>query len=537
MNFTRFKTVLISFILIFSYFSPLFAFDDTNILVEEAVNHIYQKRYRQAYQTLKKAYEQSPRHPGVHFNLGRLFELTGNIREALKEYRLAASLDTSMVAARRGLARCIVELKRQQLEKEQQSPVLKHKSAPVVHIEQRPIIPQSNIIRQNPQNYNKIKHNIPLPEVKVTFTEPKLPPLPQRVIAKVSKLTGEKKAEKVLNEGKTDKAILLLNKILKKNPDSPVGHFLMGKALSIKGDLFASIKHFEEALRVDQNYYEAYYLLGKDYAKVNLLDDAIKNYKIYYAVKPQSRVALEMARIYEKMNKPLLAKEYYQKANSDNPGNVAIQRTLSDSTRKVAMNQYYRGSYAFSIKKYKEASSLLNKALSSNTLQTVYRDDAIKKINIAQRELGILNKTQMPIRNGFLKSRKIYGTTDLKYYQLTDINFKTRFTGPITVEWRGYVAKKFPMYGRDFVLMIKELSQDELDIMHRDRNNYRLNENYNNQPVFLVIAKRGTLPAFIKEGKMITVTGSVDWKSYNIVNPLGQTVKMPAFNFISAFPG
>ncbi|MDN5279833.1 MAG: hypothetical protein PWR01_3798, partial [Clostridiales bacterium] len=92
--------------------SPVLAFDNTNILVEEAVNHIYQQRYKQAHQALKNAYEQSPRHPGVHFNLGRLFELTGNFSEALKEYRLAAGLDTSMVAARRGIARCVVELKR-----------------------------------------------------------------------------------------------------------------------------------------------------------------------------------------------------------------------------------------------------------------------------------------------------------------------------------------------------------------------------------------------------------------------------------------
>ena len=87
-------------------------FDNTNILVEQAVNHIYNQRYKQAHSTLKEAYEQSPRHPGVHFNLGRLFELTGNFEEALKEYRLAASLDQSMIAAKRGMARCSVELKK-----------------------------------------------------------------------------------------------------------------------------------------------------------------------------------------------------------------------------------------------------------------------------------------------------------------------------------------------------------------------------------------------------------------------------------------
>ncbi|HNV69222.1 MAG TPA: tetratricopeptide repeat protein, partial [Candidatus Ozemobacteraceae bacterium] len=88
-------------------------YDNTNVLIESAVNHIYQKRYDKAHEALKKAYEQAPRHPSVHFNLGRLFELTGNFSEAQKEYQLAAMLDPTMIAARRGIARVAVELKRQ----------------------------------------------------------------------------------------------------------------------------------------------------------------------------------------------------------------------------------------------------------------------------------------------------------------------------------------------------------------------------------------------------------------------------------------
>ena len=79
------KTALMSALISVAGTTTLIAFDNTNILVEEAVNHIYQQRYKQAHQTLKQAYEQSPRHPGVHFNLGRLFELTGNFEEALRE--------------------------------------------------------------------------------------------------------------------------------------------------------------------------------------------------------------------------------------------------------------------------------------------------------------------------------------------------------------------------------------------------------------------------------------------------------------------
>ena len=73
-----FKTIVLTSLLLTVTANVFAEFDNTNILVEQAVNHIYQQRYKQAHSILKEAYEQSPRHPGVHFNLGRLFELTGN---------------------------------------------------------------------------------------------------------------------------------------------------------------------------------------------------------------------------------------------------------------------------------------------------------------------------------------------------------------------------------------------------------------------------------------------------------------------------
>jgi hypothetical protein len=84
--------------------------------------------------------------------------------------------------------------------------------------------------------------------------------------------------------------------------------------------------------------------------------------------------------------------------------------------------------------------------------------------------------------------------------------------------------------------MIKELTRDELDAMNRDRNDYRLNKHFNNQPVFLIAAKKNGFPPFAREGKMITFTGTTDWRTYNIINDLGQSIKLPAFEFISAYP-
>jgi len=557
----KLKTLLLSAALAAAGSLPLLAFDNTNILVEEAVNHIYQQRYKQAHQALKQAYEQSPRHPGVHFNLGRLFELTGNFEEALKEYRLAASLDTSMVAARRGIARCTVELKRiraysaqtetpaQQAQPQQSMP------APVVRYEPPQQTQPARVITQQPAPQTAQPRPVPPTQTARVVTQPatptlppiqstgrvstqdlKLPPLPLRATAQASKPAGEQRAENLLDSGKTDEAVAALENILQSNPDSPRAHFLIGKALSVKGDLFASIKHLEECLRVDDKFYDAYYLLGRNYARVNLLEDAIKNYQIYYVVKPQASVALEMARVYETMGSPEKAKEYYARANAMNPGNPNLQMRLSESAGNLANDLYLRGNHAFTTNKFEEAANLFSQALETGNLNENSRRDAVRKLEVARFKIREAEEKQRPAREGFTTTRGNFAGTNLQYWQLNDINFKTRFTGPITVEWRGYIARKITRHGRDFLLMIKELSQDELDAMSRDRNDYRLNSHFNNQPTFLLATRRGGFPPFAREGQMITFNGTTDWKFYDIINDLGQLVRMPSFEFISAYP-
>ncbi len=562
------KTLLMSAVVTLAGSPVLVAFDNTNILVEEAVNHIYQQRYKQAHQTLKEAYEQSPRHPGVHFNLGRLFELTGNFAEALKEYRLAASLDTSMVAARRGIARCSVELKRDQAtmpEDDLPAPVIQSQivRSPVIqspgsYFEPEtmptnpPLVKRARVITQAQPVQQPVRPRTPvvrqpavktLPALPPINTQPmpaysssdlKLPPLPARVTTQAARPAGEARAESLLDAGKTDEAMQVLQGILEKNPDSPRAHFLMGKAMSLDGDLFASIKHLEEAIRVDDKFYDAYFLLGRNYARVNLLDDALRNYQIYYAVKPQATVAIEIARIYETMGRPAEAKDYYSRANAMNPGNSNLQMRMTEVSGSLANDLYLRGNHAFTTNNFDEAANLFGQALETNNLQEGSRRDAVRKLEVARFKIRENSESLRPAREGLVNIRKNYATTDLKYYQLTDVGFKTRFTGPITVEWRGYIARKLNRHGRDFLVMIKELDRDELDYMGRDRNDYRLNSHYNNQPLFLLATRKGGFPAFIKEGKLITFNGSTDWKFYEVANELGQMVKLPTFDFLSA---
>jgi len=537
---------------------PTFAqFDDTNILVEEAVNHIYQQRYKQAHQALQQAYEKSPRHPGVHFNLARVFELTGDFQEALKEYQLAAVLDPSMVAARRGIARCTVEMKRRRGEEQaavldetaqeraarnpqQRKPVSRQRPISPAPVVTQPSTPDLPVLP--PTGHQQTAAALPAmpPSAQLPPAESlRVPPLPPQAVQKAKesvKTSAETRAEDFIERGRYQQAIDLLESLSTDDADNPRLHYLLGKSYSLKGDLFAAIKHLEEAIRVDEHFHAAYYLLAQNYSKVNLLDDALKNYQTYFAVKPQAGVAVEIARIYERMGRSDLAKEYYAKANSMNPGNPNLQSRLDQASTDVANDLYLRASHAFTTEDFTGAVTLYEQALASNGLESTYRRDAQRKLEISRVRAAEAAEIAKPAQNGFAATRKIYGTTNLTYRQLRDINFKTRFTGPVTLEWRGYVARTMNRYGLEFLLMIKELSQEELDQMNRDRNDFRLSPGFNNQPVFLVSAPKGGLPPFAKQGTVITITGSTEWKTYRVINDLGQAIDLPAIEYLAGHP-
>lgn len=546
-------------------------FDNTNILVEEAVNHIYQRRYKAAHTSLQRAFEQSPRNPLVHFNLGRLFEMTGNFSEAGKEYQLAATLDPSLVSARRGLARVNVELKRlrgeaqvQAMDQALQSPSSAPMSrAPVAYSQPmnrtlyqeppaRPAPAQpapSARIETQPGRVTppRAPTSVPTPMLPPMPANPglqqisdqRLPPLPIDVASKLKATATtpeERRAEALLDEGKVAEAITLTTNLLEKNPDNPRLLFLAGKAYSIKGELFNAIKQFEQALRIDEHFHNAYYLLAQNYVKVNLLDDAIRNFLLFYAVKPQAKVALEIARTYERMGNAEKAQEFYRNANAMNPGNPNLQNSLTSAEADMSNDLYLRANHAFTLNHFGDAVNLFGQALETPGLKDTFRRDALRKLETARLRLQQEKEARRPAQEGFHTTRKVYGTVNLRYPQLANIRFKTNFTGPVTVEWRAYVARKINRYGREFLLAIKELSRDELDEMQRDRNDFRLNKHFNNQPLFLIAAQKGQFPPFAKEGALITFTGTTDWRFYDILNDMGAMVKLPAFEFVSAHP-
>src|SRR5574344_2860388 len=96
--------------------------------------------------------------------------------------------------------------------------------------------------------------------------------------------------------------------------------------------------------------------------------------------------------------------------------------------------------------------------------------DAVRKLEIARFRLMEEVQRTAAAREGFAATQKNFAATSLKYYQLADAGLRNSFAEGATVEWRGYIAKKFVRYGRDVLLMIKELDRDELDYMSYPEN-------------------------------------------------------------------
>ncbi len=535
-------------------------FDDTNILVQNAVNHIYQKRYKLAFEVLKQAYEKSPRDPQVHFNLGRVYELTGNFGQAQQEYQVAAVLDPSMIAARRGMARVGVEIKRQMVMARTEAMETARAAAglaggaPMSAPPQQanPVPTRPTVVQQVPETpAPPAMRAAMVPETKLPAmpagdgvvlpktSEIRVPPLPPEAARPASSRAssaGEKKGEALLEQGDARAAVPLLEQARNADPDNPRVLYLLGRGYTQLGDLFEAIKYLEEALRVDEGLVAARYLLAQNYAKVNLLDEAVKNYRQYYEIKPNAKVAIEIAQLYEKMGQLQDARDFYGRAQSGNPTNVTVQNMVNRADASLAQKLYVEGCDAFGRGDYRKAEKLLGQAYDTQTLGATYMQDIRTRLEVCRVKIAEITARERPMREGFAQTRKIYGTLNLHYNQLLTIPFQTRFTQPVMVEWRGHVAREVTARGQKFLLMIKELSEAELDEMRRDRNDYQLNPKFVGQPLFLLKASDSGFPPFARPGAMMTFSAKTDYQSFEVTNDLGQRVKLPTLELVSAHP-
>lgn len=129
----------------------------------------------------------------------------------------------------------------------------------------------------------------------------------------------------LIDLGKIDEAKTGLEDAIKKEPDNKILHFYLGYVNSSLGNSEAAVKSYEEALRVDPNYFDAQLLIAKEMYKPA---EQIKREMANLGITPADRKKrLELDNVL--VEKLKIALPYWEKAEKMNPTEQEVLDALS----------------------------------------------------------------------------------------------------------------------------------------------------------------------------------------------------------------
>jgi tetratricopeptide (TPR) repeat protein len=129
----------------------------------------------------------------------------------------------------------------------------------------------------------------------------------------------------LIDMGKIDEAKSGLEEAVKKEPDNKVLHFYLGYVNSSLGNSEAAVKSYEEALRVDPNYFDAQLLIAKEKYKPA---EKIKKEMANLGISPADRKKkLELDKVL--VEQLQIALPYWEKAEKMNPSEQEVLDALS----------------------------------------------------------------------------------------------------------------------------------------------------------------------------------------------------------------
>lgn len=129
----------------------------------------------------------------------------------------------------------------------------------------------------------------------------------------------------LIDLGKIDEAKTGLEEAIKKEPDNKILHFYLGYVNSSLGNSDAAVKSYEEALRVDPNYFDAQLMIAKEMYKPA---EKIKKEMANLGITPADRKKrLELDNVL--VEKLKLALPYWEKAEKMNPTEQEVLDALS----------------------------------------------------------------------------------------------------------------------------------------------------------------------------------------------------------------
>jgi tetratricopeptide (TPR) repeat protein len=197
-------------------------------------------RDREAEETLKRAVARAPTDAEIPYNLGRIYYQQGRHTEAAETFRRAIALDPRAYRAWDNLG------------------LVSEALGDVAQAQQHYLKAIALVHKDHPR-YDVVYANF---------------------------------AELLIRLGNFQRAFDLAVEAAERNPDEPRNFFLGGKALVQLGRDDLSVRWFEQAVRLDPDYPEPYYLLAQVYRRLGRAEDAeraLKSFKAASARAPKTR--------------------------------------------------------------------------------------------------------------------------------------------------------------------------------------------------------------------------------------------------------
>ncbi len=138
----------------------------------------------------------------------------------------------------------------------------------------------------------------------------------------------------LIDMGKIEEAKTGLEEAVKKEPDNKILHFYLGYVNSSLGNSDAAVKSYQEALRVDPNYFDAQLMMAKEmYKPAEKLKKEMANLGISAADR-KKKLELD-GQLVEKLK---IALPYWEKAEKMNPSETEVLDMLSSIYGDLGMN-------------------------------------------------------------------------------------------------------------------------------------------------------------------------------------------------------
>jgi tetratricopeptide (TPR) repeat protein len=334
------------FLILFSILIAVNAAATAQLHNTAGLAYYYQGKYALAFEEFLSALKIDSNNVVSHFNLGRVFERQGKLKDAFVQYQRALSLDPTHRGAKLGYERLIRFKEKQEL---------------------------------------RVKTEDELLEEKIKKDDLRSEDARQELLNKRLRQIGQLFQERRLDDART-----LIEQTLGIMPESGQLHFYMGRYYYGKEQYALSITSLRKALQYHVNEEDlVHYLIALNHEKVGDYKRAESSLRSALELSPSNAVYYEkLGEVLQYMGKDINAFRQFQEGLRVNPSSVDGRMKMNELGKKLSLQKFNEGRIAFEKRDYITAKELLEKALDIGQLPAAEAETAKNLLGISEYWVG-----------------------------------------------------------------------------------------------------------------------------------------------------